>query len=329
MKFNLSIIIVNWNSVDFLKTCLSSIAHSVLDITYEVIVIDNASYDGSAAYCAENHPAIHFIQETKNRGFSHANNRAYRESRGENILFLNPDTEVHDGAIQKMLASLTANNAIGAIGCRLLNADGTVQTSSILAYPTIANQVLASAILIRHFGRHGYLGLTPLYRIANSPVLVDAVSGANIMVKRNVFELVGGFSNDYFMYSEDVDLCKKIAAKGYRVAFLGSVSISHYVGGATEKNAVKKFSIVMMAESRYRYFRKFHGSLYARLFRLLNGTSACAKLAIDIVVFPLSAIVPVRIASIQRSLGKNFHIVCWSLGLETWTANYYKTAQNA
>jgi GT2 family glycosyltransferase len=328
VTIDLSIIIVNWNSVDFLKNCLTSIARSVSGIAYEVIVIDNASHDGSAAYCAENHPGVLFIQETKNRGFSHANNRAYRESRGEYVLFLNPDTEVRDTAIQNMLSSLKANAAIGAMGCRLLNDDGTVQSSSILSFPTIANQVFDSAFLIRYFGKYGYKGLVPLYNFTGSPVKVDAVSGAGLMVKRNVFDLVGVFSTDYFMYSEDIDLCKKITAKGYQVAFLGSVSISHHAGGATEKNAVKKFSIVMMAESKYRYFRKFRGRLYAWLFRLVNGTTACAKFAIGTLTFPLAAIIPATRAPIVRSIRKNLYIVLWSMGLEQWTESYYKTAQD-
>lgn len=321
---DLSIVIVNWNSLSFLKTCVSSIAKYTSNISYEIIVIDNASYDGCAEYFSALQPGVRFIQAERNEGFAKANNFAYKEAAGRCVLFLNPDTEVRDNAVGKLFGTLTNNDSFGAIGCMLLNADGSIQTSSIFPFPTIFNQIFDFDFFIRHFGKYGYMKLKPLYSMSENPWSVDALSGACIMVKKEVFDQIGGFSADYFMYSEDIDLCKKIAIQGYRIAFLNSVSLLHYGGGSTNKQTVKKFSTVMMAQSKWLFFRKFNSPFYALTYKILHGTTALLKLIVAGIIYIFFLFSKEKQKLTLGTINKNFFIFYWSIGAENWIKNYGK-----
>ena len=138
----LSIVIVNWKSADFLRKCLQSIFANASDMSLEVIVVDNASFDGSAELVEREFPGVHFVQSKENLGFAGANNLGVRSAKGRNLLFLNPDTEVIGTALERMSSFLDATPDAGAVGCKLLNTDGTVQTSCIQPFPTILNQAL-------------------------------------------------------------------------------------------------------------------------------------------------------------------------------------------
>ena len=160
---DLSIIIVNWNSVNYLGKCIQSIFASTQGFDFEVIVVDNASYDGCGEMLAASFPADKFIQSADNLGFAGANNLGFTHSSGENLLFLNPDTEILGSAVTDMLAALTTIPDAGAVGCRLLNPDRTVQTSCIQRFPTVLNQLLCTDYLIRHFSQFSMFGVRPLY----------------------------------------------------------------------------------------------------------------------------------------------------------------------
>ena len=202
---DLSIIIVNWNSADYVKTCLASIFRAPPGLSFEVIVIDSGSNDNCGAIIARNFPAVKFIQANDNLGFPKANNRAYSCAKGDVILFLNPDTEIRGGMILNLWQSLRHLPQAGIVGAKLLNADGTVQTSCIQSFPTILNQVLDSELLRRWFPTARLWGMAALFKEGMQPEEVDIVSGACLMVKREVFERVGFFSTYCFMYVEDVE----------------------------------------------------------------------------------------------------------------------------
>src|SRR4030066_516351 len=144
---DLSIIIVNWNSKEYLRKCIASILAATNAIEFEIVVIDNASFDGSGEMLKQCYPQVQFIQSEKNLGFSKANNEAFRVTHGQYVLFLNPDTEIVGTAIPIMLGYLQQMPNAGSVGCKLLNADKTVQTSCIQPFPTILNQFLDSEFL--------------------------------------------------------------------------------------------------------------------------------------------------------------------------------------
>ena len=170
----LSIIIVNYNSADFVLACVRSICEQRCTVAYEVIVVDNASYDGCSERLAQYYPHVIFVQSQSNLGFGRANNLGARHASGEVLLFLNPDTEVRDRAVDCLYEHFQKLEKPGAVGCRLLNSDGSLQKSCVQALPTVLNQVLDADWLEQLFSKSDFWGTAALYlnRIEPSKVLV-------------------------------------------------------------------------------------------------------------------------------------------------------------
>ncbi len=276
---NLSIIIVNWKSKDYLRPCLTTVFAQTRDVEFEVIVIDSGSFDGCGEMLRERFPQVRFIQSEKNLGFAKANNLAARSARGDALLFLNPDTELPGPAIQTLLAALESLPDAGAVGATLLNTDGTVQTSCIQSFPTILNQVLDAEVLRRRFPHSRLWGMTALFATDGRPQPVAAVSGACVLVRRTAFEKVGGFSEEYFMYGEDLDLSHKLREAGL-VNYLVPAAVVVHHGGSSTAQAPSDFSVVMTRESVWRFLRKTRGRIYAAGYRVAMGMAACARLVL-------------------------------------------------
>jgi GT2 family glycosyltransferase len=270
----LSIIIINWHSCQFLERCLASIYNNFADIDAEVIVVDNASYDGSAEMVAARFPIVRFIQLERNIGFAAANNVGFAVSAGCYVLFLNPDTEVVNDAVAHLVLELQRLAAPGIVGARLLNSDGSVQMSSIQKFPTILNQFIDSNIMRSLFPRLSLWGTGPL-RQCCSPCPVDVVSGACMMVRRDVFARVSGFSEQYFMYSEDVDLCFRVAKTGYTNYYVPEALVVHH--GAGSSRGASASSAVLMRQSMSIFFRSQYGSLLATIYRLSMFVTAAVR----------------------------------------------------
>jgi GT2 family glycosyltransferase len=312
---DLSIIIVNWNSAEFVRKCLTSISREGCDLKYEVIVIDGASFDGCGEMLAREFAQVRFIQCPTNVGFARANNIASESAAGEYFLFLNPDTEIKGPAIKLLYEAGRRLPASGIIGAKLLNTDGSVQTSCLQAFPTIANQVLDAEVLRRVFPRLSLWGMAALFARGETPVDVDVISGACMLVSRRIFEDIGRFSEDYFMYSEDVDLCHKTRQAGWRNYFLPTATVVHYGGGSSQQTSSVRMD-VLMRESRLLYFTKFRGGLYARLYRLAIGAIAIIRLLFMGVLLPFR-LLDGNHQGLTRSMRKWRHILFWSLGMIT------------
>lgn len=313
-NMDLSIIIVNWNSKDYLQKCIASILALTSGITYEIVVIDNASFDGVGEMLKKFYPQVRFIQSDKNLGFAKANNTAFKVSSGSHILFLNPDTELFVPAINIMFDYIHKLPKAGALGCRLLNADGSIQTSCIQSFPTILNQLLSSEFLRALFPKSSLWGMAALFSAENWPKEVEMISGACIMLRRTLFEHVGLFSEDYFMYAEDLDLCYKIKQAGYANYYVPDAIAIHFGGGSTEKGP-RDFSAVMMRESAWRFLRKTRGRLYGLAYRISMLISAIGRLVLLMIISPLYLIGNGR-ASWNASFRKWRVILIWSLGFE-------------
>jgi N-acetylglucosaminyl-diphospho-decaprenol L-rhamnosyltransferase len=277
VPMDLSIIIVNWKSKDFLRDCLNSIDLREWSVSYEIIVIDAGSFDGSGEMLRTQFPEVHFIQRTDNLGFAKANNAAFREANGRYLLFLNPDTKVVRTAIQDMYATLQARPDAGVLGCKLLNADGSLQTSCVQAIPTILNQLLDSDFLRARWPKSSLWGTAPLYQEGSEPVEVEAISGACVMLSRAVFEQVGLFAEDYFMYAEDIDLSDKSRRAGFKNYYLPCAEVFHF-GGSSSNQAPSNFAVVMMRDSIWKFLRKTRGVLYALFYRVTTLLGAAGRL---------------------------------------------------
>ena len=312
----LSVIIVNWKSCEFLRKCMASLFASAWEPSWEVVVIDNASYDGCGEMLAAEFPRARFLQSQENLGFAGANNVAFNDSVGMYVLFLNPDTEVVGTAVQTMLSFLRATPDAGAVGVRLLNTDLTLQTSCIRRFPTILNQALDFDVLRRAFPRASLWGMRPLFAGDNVVAAVQAISGACLMVTREAFDQVGQFDTRYFMYSEDVDLCYKLQAAGRRNYYMGAATVIHH-GGKSTDNQETGFSAVVMRESRWQFLRQTRGAGYAAAYRMSVGLVAVARLSL-LAAFFGATLGAFRRASLRAALLRWHKILRWSLGLEGW-----------
>lgn len=322
IPIDLSIIIVNWNSKDYLQECIDSILKSTSSGSFEIIVIDCASFDGCEQLLRQCYPQVRFIQNDTNMGFARANNEAFRVSGGLNVLFLNPDTKIRGAAIETLLRGLESNTHAGIVGAKLLNGDGTIQKSSIRSFPTILNQMLDADLLMRLFPRSRLWGTGPLFDQSGPLTEVDAISGACMMIKRHVFQAVGMFSTDYFMYSEDIDLCHKVRKLGLKTYYIPGAVVVHYGGGSSSKNSsASSFPSVMMMESRWRFFRKTRSQFYACSYRLAIFSASVMRISILLLVLPVVSFSE-KSLKIQEALRKWVSILRWTLGLESWAKHH-------
>ena len=318
---DLSIIIVNWNSKDYLKDCIESILATVIGLNYEIIVIDGGSFDGCDKMILEFYPEVVFIQSSKNVGFAKANNRAFRKSKGKNILFLNPDTVVKGNAIEELYHCLENLKAAGIVGPKLLNSDNSIQMSSVRVFPNLLNQILDADILMRIFPGSKLWAVTPLFNQSKNPSEVEAVSGACLMIKKQVFEKVGLFSEDYFMYAEDFDLCYKIKEAHLKSYHIPNAVVVHYGGQSSSKAETNTFSDVMMLESKWLFFKKTRSKSYCQKYRISMFFSSLFRILIVLLLWPIFIILN-NSPLIEYSIKKSAARLRWSMGLESWVKDF-------
>jgi N-acetylglucosaminyl-diphospho-decaprenol L-rhamnosyltransferase len=273
---DLSIVIVSWNVRDLLRRCLQSVVAEVQpgpdDGVFqiggwqvEILVIDNASTDGSSEMVRDQFPQAHLIANEENRGFTAANNQGLARSQGRYLLLLNPDTEIVGDALAAMIGYSQANSEVGALGPRLLNPDGSAQ-SSRRRFPTFSTALVESTVVQEWWNdnrilRRYYMADTPDDAIQP----VDWVVGACLLVRRRAYEQVGGLDEGYFMYSEELDWCRRIKAAGWEVVYLPTAAVIHHEGKSSEQVAPARH--IYFQSSKVRYFRKHHGAFQAEALR--------------------------------------------------------------
>ncbi len=272
---DLSIIIVNWNIRDLLAQCLASVYAHPPDGEFEIFVVDNASTDGSAQMVRKRFPQVRLIENTKNVGFARANNQAIQQSAGCYVLLLNPDTEVHPGALEKLVRFMEAYPQAGAAGARLLNPDGTLQPSCHPA-PTLSRE------LWRLFHLDA-LWTYACYPMAgwdlDTPREVDMIQGACLLLRREALDQVGLLDEDYFIYSEEVDLCHRLRQRGWKVYWVPQAQVIHYGGQSTQQVAADMF--LRLYQGKVLYFRKHHGRLAVQAYKLILLIAALARLSLS------------------------------------------------
>ncbi len=253
----LSIIIVNTNEWRWLQPCLASVYKETQGISFEIIVVDNASTDGSLSSIARDFPEVKVVKNLENRGFAASNNSGIRLAHGEYVLLLNPDTEVIDKAILKAVKFLDERPEAGIVGCKLRLPDGTVQVS-VRGFPTIPNVFFESTFLYRIFPRSKRIGQYYMsYFDYNSELKVDWACGAFLLIRRAIFDTIGLLDEQFFLYSEEMDFCYRATKAGYATWYIPQAEVFHRWGGL---NAVSPRVVLWMHGSHLLYFRKhFHG----------------------------------------------------------------------
>lgn len=311
----LSIIIVNWNSLEYLRTCLQSILHSESIPGLEIIVVDNNSTIDPRQSIAAEFPTVKVIRSERNLGFSGANNLGFRYSSGRYLLFLNPDTVVIGSALFTLLRSFASLPDAGILGCKLLNSDGTLQTSCIQKFPTILNQLFDFELLRSRWPMWSIWGIAPLF--ANDPdaAAVEVVSGACLMMARDIFEQVGGFNETYFMYAEDVDLCYRTRTAGRTVYYTGQAQVVHHGGGASKARNGSAWIAVMQRRAILQFCRQLHGKSYAAAYRATTAFSSLVRLACLVFLRVLYMFTPAK-HSFGSASSKWSAVLQWALGLD-------------
>jgi GT2 family glycosyltransferase len=311
----LSIIIVNWNCLDYTRECLASIYSNPPDSPFEVIVVDNASTTDAPDLLKGQFPKIRLVKNRENLGFARANNVGCRESIGSYLLFLNPDTLVLDNALGWMLGQLKSLPDAGAVGCRLLNSDGTIQTSCIQRFPTIWNQALDADALRTRWPLWKLWGMAPLFTECAAPVSVEVISGACLMVRRSVFEAVGQFSAEYYMYAEDVDLCYSMRLLGWQCYYVNAGKVIHHGGGSSKQRREHNWATVMQRKAILQFCRKTKGPVYSKLYQMAIGLSATVRLVALLPLLLISRLTSVE-GNVRLTMSKWSAVLAWALGVQ-------------
>src|SRR3989338_443802 len=313
-KMELSIIIVNWNALDYLCECIASIYENTGGIQFEIIVVDNASIKGDINVLKEPFPDVIIIKSRQNLGFAGANNLGCRQAKGEYVLFLNPDTKLVGLAINVLLDRMRMLPDAGIVGCRQVNPDLTVQTTSIQKFPTILNQIFNIEYLRLRWPAFTLWNIAPLFRDNPLPVVVDVIPGACMLLRRELFEQVGMFSEEYFMYAEDVDLNYKVARSGLKNYYVSDAVIIHYGGKSSSQTSVNQWATMMKYRSMDLYYSKFHGQSYALLYRIVMGACAIGRIALIALAFPFGNILWKK-QVLRLAIQKWGAVLKWSLGI--------------
>ncbi len=241
---DLSVIIVNYNVRQFLESALTSLGRAMEGLEGEIFVVDNASDDGSAEMVHAAFPGVELIQNRENVGFARANNLALARARGRLILLVNPDTIVQEDTLKEMIRFFDENPNAGLAGCKILNPDGTFQLPCRRSFPTpwvAFTKISGLGALFprsRLFGRYNLTYLSP-----DETYEVDAVSGSFMMLRREVYEKIGGLDESFFMYGEDLDWCYRVGQAGYKVYYVHTTKVVHFKGESTKRSSINEVTV--------------------------------------------------------------------------------------
>jgi GT2 family glycosyltransferase len=306
----ISVIIVSYNTCDMTLKCLADLYAELNTIRAEVFVVDNASADRSVEAIRTNFPDVHVIANTQNRGFGAANNQALKTARGEFLLLLNSDAFIKPGAIAALIGALRQDPKAGAVGPRLLNRDGSLQISCF-RFPSPFRAWVENLWISTAFPHHPIIGDYRRWP-HDAPRVVDWVIGACLLVRREVYEKVGGFDERFFMYAEETDWQRRIRDAGWTIVFTPAAQVIHLGGisGAGEKPRINRHFF----QSLDYYERQHHGILGLILLRIAMIVGSFLRLGLWLAasIQPRRRVVAFgKLRHHARLLGRQ--LSCWSL----------------
>jgi GT2 family glycosyltransferase len=240
---DVSVVVLNYNTRDLLADCLDSIYDSADGLDIELIVVDNASADGSADMVEKRYPQIYLIKNTVNAGFSGGINLGIRTASADKVLVLNQDTLLKPGSLEHMVGFLDESRDVGIVGPKLVSSSGEYQQSSnYFTIPSLRNALLILMRMVFSHGRRlGALCADPVFN-KNGPVEVDWIHGACMLVRREVFDQVGLFDENFFVYMEDMELCYRSLQKGWKSFYLPEAEIVHLTNKSGIQNIGELYS---------------------------------------------------------------------------------------
>jgi GT2 family glycosyltransferase len=320
---NLTIIIVNWNTREMLKGCLESIRQNNDIQKIKIIVVDNASKDGSFEMVQTEFPEVNLINSGGNIGFGRANNLAILYANASLVLFLNPDTVVMQGTLEGMVDFMKSHPSVGAMSCKItygpsqietIGTDGEAHTLGLQWFPSPFTELLQMLFLSDKMIQKlkEYLP----YKDPNKSGYVSKLYGTCLMVRRGVLEQVGYFDERFFMYGEDVDLCRRITDAGWKLYYMSEVKIAHLVGGA-ESKAANQFGTLMRCQSISQLMDKYYGKFGRILYRIVVFLGSAVRLFMLLILKSMSYAQLLRFKKeYEVSFSKYFAMVKWSFNLQ-------------
>lgn len=306
---DLSIIIVSWNVRELLAGCLDSIAAAPLiraapngeqtgatgPLT-EVIVVDSASTDGTPDMLRTRYTWVHALPQRENIGFTRGSNLGLAAAKGRHVLLLNPDTVIHGDALGQMVAYLDAHPPVGIVGPRVLNPDGTTQSTRRRFLRPLDG--FFESTWLQGYAPRGMLERFTASDLPDDGTFeVDWVQGCALMARRAVYEQIGELDTSYVMFFEETDWCRRAKAQGWQAVYFGTATITHYGGGSTEQVQAQKH--IFFQQSKIRYYRKFHGWPLAFALWLFLLGSYLVQMALESVKALLGHKRPMRIERIH------------------------------
>jgi GT2 family glycosyltransferase len=284
-----TVVIVNWNSGTMLRACLRTVTRENGGLQIRIIVIDNKSKDGSAELVDREFSEATLLRSGANLGFGRGNNLAQQYSSPGYVLFLNPDTELRENALRRMVGFLAAHPDAGAVGCRMVFPDGEVADQNLQWFPSPLKEFVRLAFL-----SEGVIRLLKGVLPWNDPTksgYVDKLYGGCLMVRSSVLDRIGWFDERFFMYGEDVDLSRRIREAGWKLYYLSEAEVMHAKGGVT-KGASSQFSILMSCESMAKLIEKYQGRAAGFRYRLAVVAASLIRLGL---------LIPFRLLSVARA----------------------------
>ncbi len=296
----LSVVIVSYNVRYYLEQCLRSVERASTDFDSEIWVVDNASTDGSVDYLQSRFPDVHFIANKENFGFSKANNQAIRQSTGEYVLLLNPDTVVPEGTLKGCIEFLDSHPKVGATGVRMLHPDGSFAPESRRGIPTPFVSFCKMSGLGSLFPNSKLFGRYYMrFLDTDEANQIEVISGAFNMIRRTALDQIGLLDEEFFMYGEDIDLSYRLLQGGWENYYL-PYNILHYKGESTVKSSFRYVHVFYNA--MLIFFNKHFGHRY-RLFGLFVRMAVVLRAFLDMCIrlldripsiFPSSQPVPIE-----------------------------------
>jgi len=252
---DLTIVIVNYNVCYLLRQCLKSVSKASIGIDCEIYVVDNNSSDASCSMISEEFPEVRLISNTFNAGYSYANNQALRLARGKYVLLLNPDTIIDNDSLYKCLRFMESHADAGAMGVKMVNGDGEYLPESKRSFPSMSSAFFKS---------FGFSYLFPVSRIFNRYYLMsvgteetsktEVISGAFMLIRKEVLSVIGLLDEDFFMYGEDIDLSYRIVEAGFSNYYFPEVEITHFKGCSTPRD--NYYDLIHFYKAMRTYVRK-------------------------------------------------------------------------
>lgn len=275
---DLSIIIVSYNTREILRACLNSLFDAGENLSLQVIVVDNASRDGSATMVQQDFPAAELVASQINLGFAAGNNVGFKQVRGNYVLLLNPDALLNKDALSRAMGYMKADATIGMGGGRLLGRDGSLQPSA-RQFPSLLNEILALSGLATRFPKSRFFGrFDRTWDDSQKTASVDWVPGAFALIRKSVLDEVGIFDERFFLYYEEVDLCLRFKQAGWNICYWPDVVVHHWGGESSKTVENVEFSssgsqlTLWRMRSGLLYYRKHHGALGAWFMSRIETT---------------------------------------------------------